>query len=333
MKSFVALFALIAVAQTNSFFSEEELNNEFFKFKNEYGRFYSNAQEEQYRREIFASNLEFITRHNREALAGRQTFTVGINNFTDITNEEFRRTMNGYRKLSAHSLAGSVHTDEDVLGLPDTVDWTTKGVVTPIKFQDVCASGWAFAAIASIEGQHALKTGKLVSLSEQNLIDCSRPEGNQGCGGGSINNAFQYVIDNKGIDTESSYRYFGIDQYCEFKKSSVGATIKSFTDVKTNSELALQTAVANVGPISVVIDASKNSFQFYQSGIYYDPSCSSTILDHGTTVVGYGTLNGVAYWKVKNSFGAWWGEKGYILMSRNMNNQCGIASKASYPNL
>ncbi|KAI2810095.1 MCM DNA helicase complex subunit [Blomia tropicalis] len=314
MKFFVALFALIAVVQAKSLFSEEELNTEFFKFKNEYGRFYSSVQEEQYRRSIFASNLEFIVRHNREAFAGQHTFTVGINNFTDITNEEFRRTMNGYRKLSAHSLAGSVHTDEDVLGLPDTVDWTTKGVVTPIKNQEQCGSCWAFSAVASMEGQHALKTGKLVSLSEQNLVDCSQSEGDYGCEGGMMDYAFQYVIDNNGIDTESSY------PYKESMKNS-------------GSESALQTAVANVGPISVTIDASQKSFQFYKSGVYNEPRCTSNFYDHAVTAVGYGTLNGVAYWKVKNSWGTSWGEKGYILMSRNKNNQCGIAYKASYPNV
>ncbi|KAJ6224290.1 hypothetical protein RDWZM_002835 [Blomia tropicalis] len=304
MKFFVALFALIAVAQANSFFSEEELSNEFFKFKNEYGRFYSSAQEEQYRREIFASNLEFITRHNREALAGRRTFTVGINNFTDITNEEFRRTMNGYRMRSSQWCC---YTGQK----PRTM-WLVLGFL--------CR-------------QHALKTGKLVSLSEQNLVDCSFPEGNLACLGGITDCAFQYVIDHKGIDTEASYPYIGDVSACHFKNSSIGASIKSFTDVKKDSESALQTAVANIGPISIAIDASQNSFQFYKSGVYNEPACSTTLLDHGVTAVGYGTLNGVAYWKVKNSWGTSWGEKGYILMSRNKSNQCGIATRASYPGL
>ncbi|KAJ6224288.1 hypothetical protein RDWZM_002833 [Blomia tropicalis] len=228
--------------------------------------------------------------------------------------------MNGYQTLSEHSLASSVHTDEDIFGLPDTVDWTTKGIVTPIKNQGQCGSCWAFSAVALMEGQHALKTGNLVSLSEQNLVDCSGPEGNLMCFGGAINYAFKYVIVNKGIDTETSYPYKGVDERCKFKRNSVGATIKSFTDVKSTSESALQTAVANVGPISVAIDASQNSFQFYKSGVYNEPACSATYLDHGVTAVDYGTLNGVVYWKVKNSWGTSWGEKGYILMSRNKNN-------------
>ncbi|KAJ6224291.1 hypothetical protein RDWZM_002836 [Blomia tropicalis] len=241
--------------------------------------------------------------------------------------------MYGYRMLSEHSLTSSAHTDEDVLGLPDTVDWTTKGIVTPIKNQGDCGACYAFSAVASMEGQHALKTGKLVSLSEQNIIDCSIPDGNNACYGGLMDNAFQYVIENKGIDTESSYPYFYDFGPCKFKRNSVGATIKSYTEVKKGSELALQTAVANVGPISVAIDGSQNSFIFYKSGVYNEPKCSSKFLCHALAVVGYGTLNGVEYWKVKNSFGTKWGEKGYILMSRNKNNQCGIASNPSYPDI
>lgn len=317
MKSFVVLLAFIAIASSAPMISEDELEDHFTQFKDQFGRSYSSKEEEFYRKRIFANNLEFIFNHNRQYYAGLKSYTVAVNNFTDLSNKEFRAIMNGLQYV-ATSLKSSemVHEDEAISGLPDTVDWTTKGVVTPIKNQEDCGSCWAFSAVASIEGQHALKTGKLVSLSEQNLVDCSTPEGNDGCDGGLQDSAFQYVIKNHGIDTEQSYQYKAVDESCRFNSKTVGATISSYVDVKTGSEAALQTAVANIGPISVGIDASQNSFQFYSSGVYDEPNCSTSVLDHGVTAVGYGTDKGIPYWKVKNSWGTGWGISGYILMSR-----------------
>ena len=195
-----------------------------------------------------------------------------------------------------------------------------------------CHAGWAFSAIASIEGQHALKTGKLVSLSVQNLIDCSSAEGNLGCSGGLMDWSFNYVIINNGIDTEADYPYKAKDQQCAYKARSRGANLNGITDIKSGNESSLQSAVANVGPISVAIDAS-SAFHFYSSGVFDDSTCSDQrqSLNHGVTIVGYGTQNGKDYWLVKNSWDVTWGHRGYILMSRNKKNQCGIATLASYP--
>lgn len=203
--------------------------------------------------------------------------------------------------------------------------------MTPIKNQQQCGSCWAFSTTGSVEAQHALKTGKLVSLSEQNLVDCSGQEGNSGCEGGLMTQGFQYIIDNKGIDTEASYPYTAEDGTCQFNASNIGATIKSFTELPHGDEKALQNAVSKVGPISIGIDASNDSFQSYTDGIYDEPNCSSTQLDHGVLIVGYGTENGKDYWLVKNSWGTVWGIKGFIKMSRNAKNQCGVATDASYP--
>ena len=149
-----------------------------------------------------------------------------------------------------------------------------------------------------------------------------------------MEDAFEYIIKNKGIDTEESYPYeAAYNQSCKFNKKSVGATITGYKVVQIGSESALQSAVANVGPIAVSIDASSDNFQYYWKGVLDDEDCSnkSEDLDHGVTVVGYGTQDGKDYWLVKNSWGLSWGDQGYILMSRNKDNQCGIATDASFP--
>jgi len=206
-----------------------------------------------------------------------------------------------------------------------------KGAVTGVKNQGQCGSCWSFSATGSMEGVHFIKTGQLISLSEQNLVDCSTAQGNMGCNGGLMDQAFQYVIQNRGIDTEASYPYTATGpNACRFNRANVGATISNFHDIPSGSESALLNAVY-LNPTSVAIDASHQSFQFYNGGVYYEPACSSSQLDHGVLAVGYGTYQGAAFWQVKNSWGSSWGMNGYIMMSRNRNNNCGIATMASYP--
>lgn len=148
-----------------------------------------------------------------------------------------------------------------------------------------------------------------------------------------MDNAFRYIKDNHGIDTEATYPYRAEDEKCQYKPKNSGATDRGFVDIDSGYEDKLKAAVATVGPIAVAIDASHESFQLYSDGVYDEPECSSEDLDHGVLIVGYGTdeASGQDYWLVKNSWGDSWGDKGYIKMARNKNNQCGIATKASYP--
>ena len=279
---------------------------------------------------MWQANKKYVDEHN-EHLAPKVGFRVGMNEYADLDAAEFARQLTGYRNRRGRRPASKMFVATDNARIPDSVDWRTKGYVTGIKNQGQCGSCWSFSATGSLEGQHFNATGKLVSLSEQNLVDCSGKEGNEGCNGGLMDDAFEYVIKNGGIDTEASYPYVARDEKCRFKKANIGSTCSGYTDIPSKDEQALTQAIATVGPISVAIDASHNSFQLYKSGVYYEPDCSQTALDHGVLAVGYGTDGGQDMYIVKNSWGTSWGMQGYIYMSRNRNNNCGIASKASYP--
>jgi len=327
MKFVAALLVLSVVAV--SAFSEVEYTGAFTQWMADYGVMYT-AEEFQVRYGAFKANMDYVAEWN----AGGSETVLGLNKFADLTNRQYRETYLGYRpKFRAASpvSASKVATFKSV-ALPTTVDWRVNGSVTPVKDQGQCGSCWAFSATGSVEAAHFFSTKNLVSLSEQNLMDCSKKEGDQACNGGEMDDAFEYIIKNKGVDTEASYPYTATTQKkCLYSIQNVGATISSYKDIAKDSEADLQTAVATVGPISVAIDANHNSFQLYKSGVYYEPACSATSLDHGVLAVGYGTSGTSDYWLVKNSWGTTWGIDGYIQMSRNRKNNCGIATSASYP--
>nr|ANH58183.1 cathepsin L-b [Azumapecten farreri] len=318
-----ALMALATAIRT-------ELDLDWNVYKKEFNKPYI-GEEEAKRRVTWENNLDYIQKHNLAADRGAHTFWLGMNEYGDMTNEEFVQTMNGYRMRTTPSNAPTYMRPLNAGDLPATVDWRPEGYVTPVKNQGQCGSCWAFSTTGSLEGQHFKANKTLPSLSEQNLVDCSRKQGNQGCEGGLMDQAFTYIKQNNGIDTEASYPYKGTNGKCAFTPANVGATDTGFVDIKSKSESDLQSAVATVGPISVAIDASHMSFQLYRTGVYHSFFCSETRLDHGVLAVGYGTEDSKDYWLVKNSWGATWGEKGYIKMSRNRRNNCGIATQASYP--
>ncbi|KAJ3677278.1 hypothetical protein LUZ60_003002 [Juncus effusus] len=314
--------------------SEEEVRSMYEAWKAEH-RKSSNAlgAEDDQRYEIFKDNLKYIDQHNAQADAGLHSFRLGLNKFADLTNEEYRSTYLGKRPVGSHKRGklSDRYKVKDGESLPDSIDWREKGAVTEVKDQGSCGSCWAFSTIASVEGVNAIVTGDLISLSEQELVDCDRSY-NQGCNGGLMDYAFEFIIKNGGIDSEEDYPYKGYDARCDStRKNAHVVTIDDYEDVPLYSESALQKAVANQ-PIAVAIEAGGSTFQFYTSGIYTG-KCG-TDLDHGVTAVGYGSENGKDYWIVKNSWGSYWGESGYIRMERNIeatSGKCGITMEASYP--
>lgn len=337
MKVLVLLIVFVAAANAVSIF--ELVKEEWNAFKLQHRKKYESETEERLRLKIYVQNKHKIAKHNQRFDMGQERFRLKVNKYADLLHEEFVQTLNGFNRTNPKKLLKGIHMEEPVtfispanVEVPKNVDWRKQGAVTPVKDQGHCGSCWAFSTTGALEGQHFRKTGKLVSLSEQNLVDCSTKYGNNGCNGGLMDYAFQYIKENKGIDTEKSYPYEAVDDECHFSPKSVGATDKGFVDIKQADEEDLKKAVATVGPVSVAIDASHQSFQFYSEGVYYEPECDAQNLDHGVLVVGYGTSEeGEDFWLVKNSWGLTWGDKGFVKMARNRDNHCGIASSASYP--
>jgi len=331
---FIVIAALLGLAvavplkfRSTSTSADEDLL--WDRFKSSYKKNFFDSHDESYRKTVFVANLRRINKHNEEQAEGWHTFTMAMNEFGDLTGEEFFAKYTGYRGPQNDFLRSKNVADLSAVVADASVDWTTKGAVTPIKNQGQCGSCWAFSATGAIEGSWFIAKNQLVSLSEQDLMDCSKSEGNNSCEGGLMDYAFEYVIKAKGICSESEVPYKAVDQ-STCKKCKIVATIANYTDVG-HTEADLEKAVTQQ-PVAVAIEADQDSFQFYSNGVLTG-DCG-TQLDHGVLAVGYGVDSGTKYWKVKNSWGASWGMSGYVLIERGKSQdggQCGILLAASYP--
>jgi len=328
----VATFAVLNVStagpQAKSTFLATAISDaerEFINFIAQYHRTYGTKEEYNYRLELFEQAYNDVTSHNADNGA---TYEKEINQFADMSDFEWN-AMLGYKRGTRSGLAAELAT----VGLPAAIDWRDKGAVTPIKNQGQCGSCWAFSTTGSVEGANFIANGKLVSLSEQQLVDCSLSYGNLGCHGGLMDDGFKYTED-YALETESAYPYTGKGGSCAYKAALGQVKTKSYVDVTPNTPAQLQAAVAQQ-PVSVAIEADKLVFQSYKSGVITSTSCG-TNLDHGVLVVGYGSQAGQDYWILKNSWGVTWGEKGFFRLARSATKGpgiCGLQEEPSYPNM
>jgi len=326
--------ALIA-SSTFAALAFENEPQEWSEFKASHGKAYDDSLEELRRFEIFSANVKFVQAENQKG----HDFDLAVNEFADLTPEELAEH-SGLRELPTDAgmpLLGT-HTwrGED---LPEELDWSEKGAVTPVKNQGSCGSCWAFSAIGALEGASAVAGSSLEQFSEQQLVDCAgKKYGNFGCNGGLMDFAFNYSMDHV-ICTEDSYPYQGKDSDCQSNGCKVGlekGRVAGYQDVGHTAE-DLMSAIAQQ-PVAVAIEADMPFFQFYHGGVF-STFCGGS-LDHGVLAVGYGVWpkNNKKYWKVKNSWGAKWGKDGYILLNRETKpwrkmGECGILKSASFPQI
>jgi len=329
----VGIAACVAVYAINSYdrkpttmytaMSQDEL--QFINYVAKYGKTYATKEEYEMRLQQFQQSLIKISMHNAQ---NGVSYKLGLNHMADLTEEEYKARL-GYKRTT-NSLRSNYQI-LDTTTVPESVDWRSMGAVNGVKDQGSCGSCWAFSSIAAIEGRHAISSGNLLSLSEQQLVDCSVLYGNLGCNGGFMDNAFKYA-QTHAIELESTYPYAGVKQTCAYSSALGQVTVSGYTDVAPNDPDQLKAAVAS-GPVSIAIEADKFAFQLYSSGVFTNTNCGTT-LDHGVAIVGYGVEGTQEYWIVRNSWGPSWGENGYIrILNTGAKDEgiCGINMEPSYP--
>jgi len=332
LTSLFSVFASSEIGLRGTLLDGSEYEFERFKyFRSLFLKDYKTIEEEVNRFRIFRENLRIIDSHNLDI---GQNFTMGINQFTDLTPEEFKILYVSGLKTQVGSY-GCKSFSSSASGTPSVIDWRTLGAVTSVKDQGQCGSCWTFSATGAIEGAWAISTGKLVDLSEEQLVECATgvSYGSHGCSGGQMEGAFKYVVEH-GQCSLSAYPYTsGTGKSGACQKCTSVAHLSSCSDVKPNDQLSLKAAVAQQ-PVAIAIEADTRYFQSYSSGVLTSSSCG-TNLDHGVLIVGYGEESGQKYWLVKNSWSESWGQNGYVKIGRSESTNdagiCGIAMQPSFP--
>nr|XP_043636950.1 vignain-like [Erigeron canadensis] len=336
----VSLSLVLILRATESFdYHEKELESEeglkgmYDRWRAHHNMAEVSHEEKAQRFNVFKANVQHVHKSNKM----NKAYTLKLNKFAAMTNHEFRNSYAGskishYRALQGPRKVNSTFMYQDAANLPPSVDWRTQNAVTPAKNQGKCGSCWAFSTVVAVEGINAIRTGELVSLSEQHLIDCNRLS-NNGCDGGLMEPAFLFIKNHGGLATELNYPYTCKKGICDQAKiGNQVVTVDGFEDVPQGDEDALLKAVAHQ-PVSIAMDANGHDVQFYSQGVF--TGRCTTDVNHGVAIVGYGeTPEGMKYWIVKNSWGPEWGEDGFIRIQRGVLDKaglCGVAIEPSYP--
>ncbi|GAB2222681.1 hypothetical protein Droror1_Dr00016804 [Drosera rotundifolia] len=313
----------------------------FARFVAEYGKEYGTREEYVKRMGIFARNVVRVGEHQ----AMDPTARHGVTEFMDLTEEEFERMYMGLGVegvgVMAAEVGGGVGEggEAEVEGFPESFDWREKGAVTEVKMQGVCGSCWAFSTTGAIEGANFIASGKLLNLSEQQLIDCDhvcdkkkKTDCDSGCRGGLMTNAYKYLIEAGGLMEEKDYPYTGKQGECKFNSSMVAVKVVNFTTIPVD-EKQIAAHLVHHGPLAVGLNAV--FMQTYIGGVSCPLICGKRWVNHGVLLVGYGSkgfsilrFGNKPYWIIKNSWGAKWGESGYYRLCRG-HGMCGINTMVS----
>jgi len=298
-------------------------------WKLKHARHYEGEAEELHRFKIFLENVHYMETSNSRT----DRYKLGTNQFSDMSNEEYSRAQCNC-DIARPSAGVQVDASKMVGKIASSIDWTTKGIVTPVKDQGSCGACWAFSDTGAMESAQALYHNTLTSLSEQQIVSCY---GNgKGCQGGGINNGFTYA-EQTSLCTEESYPYTATNAKCKLSSGCdtglKAGVVTGHVNVHKGDENALMAAL-NLQPVSVGVNASEPPFQHYHSGILDNAACGSNH-NHAILAVGYGTEDGQGYFRIKNSWGQGWGDSGFIRLARGIGGlgQCGVLSEPSYPTM